>query len=348
MIFLIVAVLILVASIIFVFYKQARVDNAALYLKQDMEALRSDLKSSLDSLIKQVNERLTDNTAVLGQRLDHATKVVSSVSEHLGRIHEASTKIFDIGKDISSLQELLRAPKMRGGLGEFFLEDILSQVMTNSEFFQMQYMFKSGQQVDAVIKLGKRLVPIDSKFPLENFKLIIASNTDDEKKAARKQFLNDVKKHISDISSKYILPDEGTFSFALMYIPAENVYYETIIKDERFGEDTSLFQYSLSRKVIPVSPNTFYAYLQVILLGLKGMAVEKDAQQILASLERLNGEFDKFYEDFAKLGSHLSDSRKSFDNSEKRLLRLQERVTQLSALRGEDKVLTHEQQKISV
>lgn len=312
-------------------------------IKQDIEALRSDFKESLNHLVTQLNDRLRDNTSMLGQRLDNTAKVVSSVSEHLGQLREASARIFEIGKDISGLQEILRAPKIRGGLGEFFLEDLLSQVMPSKEFYQTQYRFKSGQLVDAVIRVGKeRFVPIDAKFPLENFRAMLSAKEEEAKKSSKKLFISDVKKHIFDIASKYILPDEGTFDFALMYIPAENVYYETIIKDEKFAEGSSIFNYSLSKKVIPVSPNSFYAYLQVILLGLKGMAVEKSTQQILANLDRLRGDFERFQEDFTKLGGHLKNSRGSYEESEKRLAKIHEKILQLNGLKNE-KAIDYEQ-----
>jgi len=338
---LLLGILILVVSAMaFLFWHSKGQSNT--WVKQEIEALRSDFKDSLNHLVTQVNERLRDNTAVLGDRLDNTAKVVGTVREHLGRLSEASTRIFEIGKDISSLQELLRAPKLRGGIGEFFLEDLLSQVMPSKGFYQTQYRFKGGQQVDAVIKIGAdKLVPIDSKFPLENFKTIISASSEEEKKTARKQFISDVKKHISDIAFKYILPDEGTFDFALMYIPAENVYYETIIRDEKFAESGSIFNYSLNKKVIPVSPNSFYAYLQVILLGLKGMAIEKGTQQMLASLERLKGDFGRFSEEFTKLGKHLGNSEGSFEEAEKRLLKIQEKIMQLNGLK-EEKTILHE------
>lgn len=339
-------ILILIGMILFLFFWQTRVQSSS-WLKQDIEALRSDFKESLNHLISQVNEQLRDNTSMLGERLDNTVKVVGTVSEHLGRLYEASSRIFEIGRNISSLQELLTAPKIRGGIGEFLLENLLSQIMRKKELYQMQYAFKNGQVVDAVIKVGHNLVPIDSKFPLENFKAMLACQKEEEKKAARRQFIADVKKHISDIASKYIIPDEGTFDFALMYIPAENVYYETIIKDEKSLEDGGLFQYSLSKKIIPVSPNTFYAYLQVILLGLKGMAIEKSAQEVLGYINRLKSDFDRFYEEFAKLGKHLGNANGSFQDAEKRLLKLQEKILQLGAGLQEERKLPYDE-KISV
>ncbi|MFH1848127.1 MAG: DNA recombination protein RmuC [Candidatus Omnitrophota bacterium] len=313
--------------------------DSGLWMKQEIEALRSDFKESLDRMIGQVNDRLRDNMNVmqdtnktLGDRLDNAARVVGTVREQLGQLHESSKKIFEVGKDISSLQDLLRAPKLRGGIGEFFLEDILGQILPR-EFFERPYTFKNGQQVDAAIKFGKGIVPIDSKFPLENFKRLIEASSEQEKKQAKKQFVSDVKKHISDIADKYILPDEGTFDFALMYIPAENIYYETIIKDERFSEDSGLFQYSLDKKVIPVSPNSFYAYLQVILLGLKGMVVEKSAKEFLNSLDRLQGDLNRFQEEFLRLGKHINNTTGSFDDAQKRLEKIQAKVAQISGLK---------------
>jgi DNA recombination protein RmuC len=172
--------------------------------------------------------------------------------------------------------------------------------------------------VDAVIKLGGSLVPVDSKFPLENFKRILEAPTEEEKGKARKQFIADVKRHIDAIANKYILPDEGTYDFALMYIPAENVYYETIIKDDSAG-DKNLSQYALSKRVIPVSPNSFYAYLQAIVLGLKGMKIEERAKEIIQYLSRLQGDFSRFRDEFNLLGKHLGHAQSSFQNAERRL-----------------------------
>ncbi len=310
-------------------------DQSLLLMQQQIDQLRVQLAQVLDNstqLIQQqlgqmlghVNERLKENAEVLqktqqslGERLDNAARVVGHVQKSLGGLEEANRKIYEVGKDIASLQQILGAPKLRGGLGEFFLEDLLAQVLPPQHFI-VQHGFRSGEKVDAVIKLGSSLVPVDAKFPLENFKRIVEATTDDDRARSKRQFVIDVKKHIDMIAGKYILPDEGTYDFALMYIPAENVYYETIIKDDSMGE-RNLSQYALGKRVIPVSPNSFYAYLQAIVLGLKGMKIEDHAKEVLQYLSRLQGDFARFREDFGLLGKHLTHAQSSYQNSEKRL-----------------------------
>jgi DNA recombination protein RmuC len=186
----------------------------------------------------------------------------------------------------------------------------------------MQYRFKSAEAVDAVIHLGERLVPVDAKFSLENFQKILDTQEEQLKDAFRRKFIQDVKNRVDEISAKYILPQENTYDFALMYIPAENVYYEIIIKED-------IFSYCMSKKVIPVSPNTFYAYLQVICLGLKGLKIEENAKGILKNLSMLTIEINKFKEDFDILGKHLSAATGKYEESQRRLDRFQDRLTNI-------------------
>ena len=332
---------------------QERADAPSLLLmQQQIDQLRSQISQNLDNstqsmqlqlgqLLGQVQQRLKENAEVLnqtqqnlGERLDNAARVVGSVERSLGGLAEANRKIYEVGKDIASLQEILRAPKLRGGLGEFFLEELLGQILPPQQF-AMQHEFMSGEKVDAVVKLGASLVPVDAKFPLENFKRILEATGDDERSRAKRQFGADVKKHIDAIAAKYILPDEGTYDFALMYIPAENVYYETIIKDDS-AEDRSLSSYALGKHVIPVSPNSFYAYLQAIVLGLKGMKIEERAKEIVGYLGRLDGEFNKFRDEFALVGKHLGHAQGSFQNADRRLEQFAQRLAGADAAAASD------------
>ncbi len=280
------------------------------------------VSSQVNERLNQMNQSLQEANKIIGQNLGSATSAFGNVKEQLGRLQETNSQILQVSKNISNLQELLRAPKFRGQMGETQLENMLSQIFPKKDFYQMQYRFKSSDAVDAVIRIGERLVPIDAKFSLENFQKIQEAENDQEKNASRKKFLQDVKKRIDEIALKYILPAENTYDFALMYIPAENVYYETIIK-----EDT--LSYCMSKKVIPVSPNTFYAYLQVICLGLKGLRVEENAKIILKNLNMLSIEINKFRGDFDLLGKHLSDASHKYDDSSKRLDRFSDKLTNI-------------------
>jgi DNA recombination protein RmuC len=304
-------------------------------LHQDFQNKVQEVQREVGEMNKVVAEHLKENLKVMqssqgqvGTRLDNAAKVIGEVQSRLGKMEEANERIFEVGKSIAGLQEILQAPKLRGSLGEFFLAELLAQIMP-TEHFSLQYRFKSGEVVDAIINLGGKFVPVDSKFPLENFKKMSVAQEESEKKSARRLFKTDVKKHVDAIANKYIRPDEGTFDFALMYIPAENVYYETIIKDEELGGDKILASYALSRRVVPVSPNNFYAYLNTILLGLRGFKVEKSVQEIMANMASLKGDLETFVQDFTKIGTHLNHARSSYENSDKRLLRFQDKLTNL-------------------
>jgi DNA recombination protein RmuC len=276
------------------------------------------VNEQLRGITEQVNRQLLDSSGEISKRLDNAARVIGDVQKNIGELSQASRQIFEVGKNIATLQEILQPPKLRGGLGEQFLGELLSQVLP-PQFFTLQYMFVNGERVDAVVRLGERIVPIDSKFPLDNFKRIIECRTEEERKVCQKVFYRDVKKHIDDIASKYILPNEGTYDFALLYIPAENVYYEMITKDESFGEEKGILNYALAKRVIPVSPNSFYAYLQVIVLGLKGLQIEKDAQRILALLTSLRKDIGGFQEDFQLVGKHLNNALNKFEEARRRL-----------------------------
>lgn len=303
------------------------------FLAGRLEARRDDpslvlLQNQVNAMNQQVAQALEATRKAMDTRLDKAAEVIQGVSSRLGELGEASKRIFEVGKDVSSLQEILRSPKLRGNLGELFLDDLLSQILP-ADHYRIQHPFKDGETVDAAITLKSGIVPVDAKFPLENFRRAVEARGDDERAAAKKAFIKDVKKHVDDIATKYVRPDEGTFDFALMYIPAENVYYEAIVRDEDFGGEMSLFNYALSKRVIPVSPNSFYAYLQTILLGLKGLRVEESAREMLNQLAMLGKEFDRFEDSFRLVGQHLANSQTKFQEAEKRFGKIQDRFERI-------------------
>lgn len=335
-----VAVLVVVA-VIFVFASKLRqkeeAPNALLLLQNQIEALRELLRQTLDSNTARISEQLksqlelwTKTHDTVGNRLDNAAKVVGQLETRMVKVEEVAKQVLEVGKDIASLQQILKAPKLRGNIGEYFLADLLSQMMPR-EHFDLQYTFANGERVDAVIKTAGGLIPVDSKFPLENFQRLVEARSDDERKQLRKAFLSDVKKHVDDISQKYIQPTEGTLELALMYVPAENVYYEIITRGDFFGEEFALASFAWKKHVLPVSPNSLYGYLQTILYGLRGLQVESRTKEILDELIRLRLFLEKFHDEFAKLGKHLSYAQGSYQEAEKKLTRFEEKMASLEA-----------------
>jgi DNA recombination protein RmuC len=304
--------------------------------------LQSAVAMELQQVTAEVNRRLQDGMALMqdaqktmGQRLEEASRAVTEVHGQLGALGEATRRMEQVGRDISGLEQILRAPKIRGGLGEILLERLLAEILP-SDNYRLQHTFRSGDKVDAAIVVAGRLVPVDSKFPLENFRRMVEEPDEERRRQARRAFLKDVRNRVDEIARKYIVPDENTFDFALMYIPAENVYYELILRDEA-GEDP-LLGYALSRRIVPVSPNSFYAYLQVILLGLRGLRIEQNAREILAVLGRLQADAARLRENFDTLGRHITNAKNKYDETATTLARLEGKIEDVAG-RGEQPAL---------
>ncbi|UCG10587.1 MAG: DNA recombination protein RmuC [Dehalococcoidia bacterium] len=253
----------------------------------------------------------------VGDRIDGTIKVFGELQKGIGELAEKAKGIEEAGKNILTLQEILRTPKPRGGLGEFLLERLLADSLPR-DVYALQWRFHSGETVDAVVRIGGSMVPIDAKFPLEDFERMAAAESDEERAAIRKQFARTVKKHIDDVA-KYIRPDENTFDFALMYVPAENIYYETILQPDIYSE-------CLEKRVFLVSPNSFNAYLQAIVLGLRGLRIERATREILGRLQRLQGEFGSFQRDYETLGGHIHRAAAKYDEASFRLTRLGDKL----------------------
>ncbi|MGE3260465.1 MAG: DNA recombination protein RmuC [Bacteriovoracia bacterium] len=292
------------------------------------------LATQLNDRMKEANATLQHTQSNVGHRLDTTAQVVGQLHQKLGQLEESSKQIFQLGQGLQDLKDILKNPKLRGNMGEFFLEDLLRQILP-PDHYKIQHAFRSGEIVDATIRLGEAFLSVDSKFPLESFvRLVQLPDGDENKKRERKAFVTAIKRHADAIAKKYILPDEGTFDFALMYIPAENVYYETIIREELLDDEGSLYSYLLGKKVVPVSPNSLYAYLQVIVLGLRGLKVQEHAQQMMLDLQRIEGDLGRFREDYSVLGKHLKNAGGTYDEGAKRLDRFQGKLGMLTEVGG--------------
>ncbi|KKR11707.1 MAG: hypothetical protein UT39_C0004G0066 [Candidatus Woesebacteria bacterium GW2011_GWA1_39_21] len=267
----------------------------ALYLNRKLNEFSDKQKPSSELLeyLKTTNQRLDQQGKAFNERLDAAARVIGSVQRNIGEMSE-------IGRGMRELQDFLKNPKLRGNIGEQVLNELLKQYLPK-ESFNLQYVFKSGEKVDAAIKTSAGIIPIDSKFPMENFRKMGNTEDDEVRKRAQRDFESDVKKHIDDISKKYILTEEGTIDYALMYIPSEAIYYEVV-------NNGDLFDYASEKRVLPVSPTTFYAYLKAILMSFEGQKIESQAKEILTALRAIQKDYEKVGNGLSILQKHLTNA----------------------------------------
>ena len=308
-------------------------------LRAELTALRSDsgaqlaernaeIDRRLNSLGETMDRRLGTLDEKVDRRLESASQASKDIHERLGKVDEATTQMLERAKDLARLEQALRPPKARGGFGELLLENLLRDRLPPAAW-HMQYTFDSGERVDAIVKVD-RLIPVDSKFPLDNYNRLVEAESDDARVLAERQFGRDVKIHIDAIASKYIRPDEGTYDFAFMYIPVEAVYYELAC-----GKTGALLQYAHDRRVFPVSPTTFTAYLQVIALGLRGMQIEQHAHEVMAYVADLQRDFGRFTDDFDKIGTHIGHAQSKYHEAGKRLDRFESKLERAVEEQGE-------------
>jgi DNA recombination protein RmuC len=279
-------------------------------IKAGTEATREGMQKSIDQTNKAISERL-----------DNAGRVIAALTKELGGISQ-------VGPDIRRLTETLASPKLRGNFGEEMLENMLSQALPKSGF-EIQYKFKNGEVVDAIIYVGDKILPIDSKFSMENFRLYKEAKTEEAAEGLKKAFLRDVKKRVDEIHKKYILPQENTFDFALMYIPSEGVFSEVL-------DDTAVLTYAREKKVYFVSPNTLYHHLQIILLSLRGQKINEAAQAILAMIAGIKQESDKFGRNLEVLGSHIKNAGNTMGTVSNDFAKLKTSISNASSLKLED------------
>lgn len=288
---------------------------------QGLDGRLQAFQQAMEAQLGNVNQRLNSVEQGIGQSLASTAGTLQQVGVQLGQLSESARQMLEVGRNVAGLQEILRPPQLRGGIGELLLDRLLAQILPSASF-QMQYRFRTGDTVDAIIRLGDGLVPVDSKFPLDNFARALETDDAGEKRHALRAFVRDVKGHIDAVARKYILPAEGTFDFALMYIPAENVYYECIVKSDGLAGDDTLSAYALERRVIPVSPCSFYGYLNALVLGLRGLQVQENARRIVDHLQQLQRDFSRFREDFETLGNHISHAKGKHEQLSRQVDRL--------------------------
>lgn len=320
---------------------RGRMERQTAAVRQEMQSLLQmqgqNLGTQLGQLTQAVNQQLNQVTQALQHGVTDSAKLVASAQEKLaaelkdsrdalGKLHQQLGEVQQAGRELSqatqTLQMVLGGAKTRGILGEIGLERMLEDALPPSGY-ETQYRFSTGAVVDAIIHAGEKIVPIDSKFPLEAYRRMADSGEE-----ARKDFVQHVRKHADSIAEKYILPDEGTLEFALMFVPSESVYYELLMtEDPRTGR---LDEYCRSRQVVPVSPNTLHAYLGAILIGLKGLRVQENAKRLLGGLAGLQKQLEGFADVYGKLGTHLRNAYQSYSDADKKLERTLEAAAQMA------------------
>jgi DNA recombination protein RmuC len=293
-------------------------------LQQQLDSL----KGAQDGTREALQQSLHSGQTSISRTLESSQQVLTELHSQIGRLRGTSEQMLEISAGLRRLQQILSSPKLRGQMGESSLENLLAGILP-ADSYGLQYSFRDGQRIDAIVHLADHSVPIDAKFPLPAFEAMVRSQDQQSRTQLRKQFLRDLTVHIDKIASSYIRPDEGTLDFALMYIPAENIYYETVVKYP--GEDADVLGHALEKKVIPVSPNLLYAYLMTVAMGLHGLRIETRAAEILKSLTKLRASFGDFNSSWEVLGTHLRNAYGKYEEGQRRLDRFDVQLDQIQA-----------------
>jgi DNA recombination protein RmuC len=289
-------------------------------MQVSLDSTRKTLDEAMSKSSNNMVKTLQENSKQLNERLDKAAAVIRDVGKEVGQMSE-------IGRNMQELQDFLKSPKLRGNIGEQVLKDLITQMFPKNSF-HLQYGFKSGERVDAAIKTSAGILPIDSKFPMENFQKMTKAKDKETHDSFQKDFIRDVKKHIEVVSKKYILPEEGTMDFALMYVPSESVYYELANLPE-------IIDFARKQRIYIVSPSTLYVHLQAILLSFEGKRLESSSKEMFAMLRSIQIDYDKVSENLSVLGKHINNASSQFSNVTSSVSRLGQKIDKTQSI-GED------------
>lgn len=289
------------------------------------------IQNQISELQKRLDTRLAESSTVMQNHFGTSIKIIEQVTEKLIKLDETNKQVVNFADELRKLQDILKNPKQRGILGEYFLENLLKNILPPGSF-KMQYTFPNGVIADAVIFIKDKIISIDAKFSLENYNRLLASHTVIEKERLEKQFRADLKERINE-TSKYILPECGTMDFAFMFIPAEAIYYDLLIN--RVGSleinTEDLIQYAFRDKhVIIVAPTSFLAYLQTVLQGLKALAIEESAKEIQKRVEELGKHLVSYNTYMQKLGGHLDTAVNMYHNAYKEFEKIDKDILKIS------------------
>lgn len=328
---LVVLVLGVLAAVVYALKAIASGQSRGELQARSVEALSKQVEQLRDHQTRQgetLDKNLREGQANLTRFLQNNQEALTRLHKEIGQVQSAGRQMVQVAEQVQKLGDIFKNPKRRGQLGELSLSRILEEILP-AESFSLQHTFSNHKIADAVITLPEAKVAVDAKFPLPAFERILEAEDDAERERARRQFLKDVTLHIDKIAADYILPEEGTLDFALMYVPAENVYYEMITTYD--SDKVSLLDRATAKRVIPVSPNLLWAYLMTIVMGLRGLQIEKQAVEIRRNLGKLSRDFNAFGETWRVLGRHLNNAYSQYGDGCKQLDRLNLALDQIHA-----------------
>ncbi len=291
---------------------------------------RVEIQNRLDNINKELLSFQKNTTNTMQNQFESSRKVIADITEKLTEIGGTNKQVLGFAQQMKSLENILKNPKQRGILGEYFLESLLNNVLAPNQY-KMQYRFDSGEIVDAVVFFNDKVIPIDSKFSLEKYNLMVETDDPVLRETYEKEFKNDIKRRI-DETSKYIRPSEGTTDFAFMFIPAEGIYYNLLIYNVgTLNLNTQdLIEYAFKKHVIIVSPTSFYAYLETVLQGLKALKIEESVKEIVKRVGVLSKHLVVFEDYMGKLGKNIGLTVSSYNKASKEFRKVDKDVVKIS------------------
>ena len=298
------------------------------------------IQNQIAELNRTLDLKLGESSKVIRDQFGESTKIIKEITQELVKVGEGQKQVMSVTDQLKSLQDILKNPKQRGVLGEYYLETVLKNVLPPGAY-QMQYSFKDGTIVDAVVITKEGIIPVDSKFSLENYNRILEAPTSAERERYETAFINDLKNRV-DETSKYIKPEEGTLGFAFMFIPSEAVYYDLLVN--KIGvvkvNSLNLIEYAAGqKKVIVVSPTTFLAYLQTVLQGLRALQIEESAKDIRKRVEMLSRHLFAYDDYLKKLGGHLSTTVNTYNTAYKEFAKVDKDILKITGDSNSPEVL---------
>lgn len=334
-IILVVLVVIVLAVQLYLLFSQNKPktdDRSSMLIQQQLQELNRTMQTQLGESSKEMQssarQQFRDSKELIQTITKEVNEQLRDVVKSVTTVGESSKQVFQVADQLKELQNILKNPKQRGVLGEYYLETVLHNVLP-PESFQMQYAFEDGEIVDAAVFVKGKVIPVDSKFSLENYNRYIDAPDGEEKTKLERAFVNDLKLRITE-TSKYIRPTEGTTDFAFMFIPHEGIYYDLLSNKVGAGEENLIQRAAGKYKVIIVSPTSFLAYLQTVLQGLKALAIEERAQDIIKNVEKLSGHLGKYEDYYQKLGKTLETTVNHYNAGYKELNKIDKDVVRIT------------------